>query len=169
MGEIPDWKYKPLNRSVREGEESGFAESDYATLIVSADGGEKKKMEENNKKGESKGSGRAEAGASSKEGTTTGANIGMKSKQDGGDGSKRLVSHRAKNGSQYCGMANWKCHTTPLVMFYGCIPYRRDLSVPLWTMDFQDEIARHTQDYLFPFFKSNLRSTLLLVCLGCNS
>lgn len=97
LGEIPDWKYKPLNRSFREGEESGFTESDYATLIVSADGGEKKKMEENSKKGDSKGSsGRAEAGASSKEGTTSGANVGMKSKQDGGDGSKRLVSHRAK-------------------------------------------------------------------------
>lgn len=89
---VPDWEHEPLNRSVREGEESGLAESDYATLIVSADGGEKKKMEEN-KKGDSKGSGRAEAGASSKEGTTSGANVGMKNKQDGGDGSKRLVSH----------------------------------------------------------------------------
>lgn len=62
-------------------------------------------MEENSKKGDSKGSGRAETGASSKEGTTSGANVGMKSKQDGGDGSKRLVSHRTKNGSQYCGTA----------------------------------------------------------------
>lgn len=70
----------------------GFAESDYATLIVPADGGEKKKMEENNKKGDSKGSGRAEPGAGSKEGTTSGAN-GTKIKQEGGDGgSKRLVS-----------------------------------------------------------------------------
>lgn len=71
---------------------SGLAESDHGTLIVSADGGEKKKVEEN-KKGESKGSGRAEAGANSKEGTTSGANVGTKNKQDGGDGSKRLVSH----------------------------------------------------------------------------
>ncbi|XP_014468440.1 PREDICTED: SAFB-like transcription modulator [Dinoponera quadriceps] len=57
------------------------------------DGGEKKKMEENNsKKGDSKGSGsRAEAGASGKEGTSaSGANVGMKSKQDGGDGSKSV-------------------------------------------------------------------------------
>ena len=72
---------------------SGFAESDYATLIVSADGGETKKVEES-KKGDSKGSSRAEAGANNKEGTTSGGNVGTKSKQDGGgDGSKRLVSH----------------------------------------------------------------------------
>ncbi|XP_032681408.1 scaffold attachment factor B2 [Odontomachus brunneus] len=58
------------------------------------DGGEKKKMEENSKKGDSKGSsGRAEAGASGKEGTTSGANVGMKSKQDGGDGSKSVDSN----------------------------------------------------------------------------
>ncbi|XP_011151334.1 SAFB-like transcription modulator [Harpegnathos saltator] len=56
------------------------------------DGGEKKKMEENSKKGDSKGSsGRAEAGGGGKEGTTaSGANVGMKSKQDGGDGSKSV-------------------------------------------------------------------------------
>lgn len=135
LSKIPDWKYKPLNRIFREGEESGLAESDYATLIVSADGGEKKKMEENSKKGDSKGSsGRAEAGASGKEGTTSGANVGMKSKQDGGDGSKRLVSHRAKKRfSQYVVVQqNWIYRTTPLVMFYCCIPYRRDLSRSLY-------------------------------------
>ncbi|XP_015178504.1 PREDICTED: SAFB-like transcription modulator isoform X2 [Polistes dominula] len=91
LRKVPDREHEPLNRSVREGEESGLAESDYATLIVSADGGEKKKMEEN-KKGDSKGSGRAEAGASNKEGTTSGANVGMKNKQDGGDGSKSVES-----------------------------------------------------------------------------
>lgn len=49
---------------------------------------------EENKKGDSKGSSRAEAGANNKEGTTSGGNVGTKSKQDsGGDGSKRLVSH----------------------------------------------------------------------------
>jgi len=82
-------------------------------LVVPADGGEKKKIEENSKKGDSKGGGRAEAGAGGKEGTTSGANVGTKNKQDGGDGgSKRLVSHRAKKyGSRYCGTANWKCLT----------------------------------------------------------
>lgn len=60
-------------------------------------------MEENSKKGDSKGSGRAETGASSKEGTTSGANVGLKSKQDCGEGSKRLVSRRTKNSSQYRG------------------------------------------------------------------
>lgn len=75
-------------------------------MVVPADGGEKKKIEENSKKGDSKGGGRAEAGAGGKEGTTSGANVGTKNKQDGGDGgSKRLVSPRAKKyGSQYCAV-----------------------------------------------------------------
>jgi len=100
----------------------GFAESDYATLIVPVDGGEKKKMEENSKKGDPKGSGRAEPGAGGKEGTTSGAN-GTKIKQEGGDGgSKRLVSliELKKYGSQYCGTANISL-TTLLGMFYCCI------------------------------------------------
>lgn len=85
--------HKPLKQEMLGGREKslGFAESDYATLIVPADGGEKKKMEENNKKGDSKGSGRAEPGAGSKEGTTSGAN-GTKIKEGGDGGSKRLVS-----------------------------------------------------------------------------
>jgi hypothetical protein len=83
-------------------------------LIVPADGGAKKRLEEsnnsisnnivssNNKKGDSKGSGRAESGASSKEGTSmaSGPNAtGLKSKQDG-EGCKRLVLH-SLNGSQW--------------------------------------------------------------------
>lgn len=125
-----NWKVQATKpqESFREGEESlGLAESDVATLIVSADGGEKKKIEENSKKGDSKGSGgRAEAGAGgSKEGTTSssssGANVGMKSKQDSGDGSKRLVSliELRKNGFlQYvvctANSGEYISHTAPL-------------------------------------------------------
>lgn len=125
LAKIPDWKSQATKAGDvrREGEESGFAESDYATLIVPADGGEKKKMEEN-KKGDSKGSGRAEPGAGGKEGTTSGAN-GTKIKQEGGDGgSKRLVSLIELKSTvrsivvQQTGNVSL---TTLLGMFYCCI------------------------------------------------
>ena len=79
-----------INLTIGEDEENLLAE-ETESHDRHKDGGEKKKVEEN-KKGESKGSGRAEAGANSKEGTTSGANVGTKNKQDGGDGSKSLES-----------------------------------------------------------------------------
>ncbi|XP_035731599.1 SAFB-like transcription modulator [Vespa mandarinia] len=79
-----------INLTIGEDEENLLAE-ETESHDRHKDGGEKKKMEEN-KKGDSKGSGRAEAGASNKEGTTSGANVGMKNKQDGGDGSKSVES-----------------------------------------------------------------------------
>lgn len=98
-----------------------------ATLIVSADGGadQKKKMEEN-KKGDSKGSGRAESGANNKEGTTSSSsNVGTKSsKQDPSDGgSKRLVPSYLRNTwFTKCGVLNdTKCpaHTNSVFLPKG--------------------------------------------------
>ncbi|KAH0946182.1 hypothetical protein HN011_007886 [Eciton burchellii] len=82
-----------INLTIGEDEENLLAE-ETESHDRHKDGGEKKKMEENNKKGDSKGSGRAESGASGKEGTTSGANIGMKNKQDIGDGSKSVESNK---------------------------------------------------------------------------
>ncbi|XP_076174425.1 uncharacterized protein LOC143150208 isoform X2 [Ptiloglossa arizonensis] len=79
-----------INLTIGEDEENLLAE-ETESHDRHKDGGEKKKVEEN-KKGESKGSSRAEAGANSKEGTTSGANVGTKNKQDGGDGSKSVES-----------------------------------------------------------------------------
>lgn len=79
-----------INLTIGEDEENLLAE-ETESHDRHKDGGEKKKMEEN-KKGDSKGSGRAETGASNKEGTTSGANVGMKNKQEGGDGSKSVES-----------------------------------------------------------------------------
>ncbi|XP_017798233.1 PREDICTED: SAFB-like transcription modulator isoform X2 [Habropoda laboriosa] len=81
-----------INLTIGEDEENLLAE-ETESHDRHKDGGEKKKVEENNKKGDSKGSGRAEAGANNKEGTTSGGNVGTKSKQDGGgDGSKSVES-----------------------------------------------------------------------------
>ncbi|XP_076296323.1 uncharacterized protein LOC143216795 isoform X5 [Lasioglossum baleicum] len=80
-----------INLTIGEDEENLLAE-ETESHDRHKDGGEKKKVEENSKKGESKGSGRAEAGANSKEGTSSGANIGTKNKLDGGDGSKSTES-----------------------------------------------------------------------------
>lgn len=64
----------------------------FATLIVPVDGGVgDRKRSQDNKKGDSKGSGRADGSANNKDGTT-GASAGTKSK-DAGEGGKRLVSH----------------------------------------------------------------------------
>ncbi|XP_017757222.1 PREDICTED: SAFB-like transcription modulator [Eufriesea mexicana] len=80
-----------INLTIGEDEENLLAE-ETESHERHKDGGEKKKVEEN-KKGDSKGSSRAEAGANNKEGTTSGGNIGTKSKQDsGGDGSKSAES-----------------------------------------------------------------------------
>ncbi|EZA48280.1 SAFB-like transcription modulator [Ooceraea biroi] len=81
-----------INLTIGEDEENLLAE-ETESHDRHKDGGEKKKMEENSKKGDSKGSGRAESGASGKEGTTSGANIGTKNKQDIGDGSKSTESN----------------------------------------------------------------------------
>ncbi|CAK9830458.1 Scaffold attachment factor B1 [Anthophora retusa] len=81
-----------INLTIGEDEENLLAE-ETESHDRHKDGGEKKKVEENNKKGDSKGSGRAEAGANNKEGTASGGNVGTKSKQDGGgDGSKSVES-----------------------------------------------------------------------------
>lgn len=82
-------------------------------------------MEENNKKGVSKGSGRAEPGAGGKEGTTSGVN-GTKIKQEGGDGgSKRLVSlielKKSTVRSTMVRQTGNVSLTTLLGMFYCCI------------------------------------------------
>ncbi|XP_043801796.1 SAFB-like transcription modulator [Apis laboriosa] len=80
-----------INLTIGEDEENLLAE-ETESHERHKDGGEKKKVEEN-KKGDSKGSSRAEAGANNKEGTTSGGNVGTKSKQDGGgDGSKSMES-----------------------------------------------------------------------------
>ncbi|XP_031845354.1 uncharacterized protein LOC116432491 isoform X2 [Nomia melanderi] len=79
-----------INLTIGEDEENLLAE-ETESHDRHKDGGEKKKVEEN-KKGESKGSGRAEAGANSKDGSSSGANVGTKNKQDGGDGSKSAES-----------------------------------------------------------------------------
>ncbi|XP_068973778.1 SAFB-like transcription modulator isoform X1 [Bombus flavifrons] len=80
-----------INLTIGEDEENLLAE-ETESHERHKDGGEKKKVEES-KKGESKGSSRAEAGANNKEGTTSGGNVGTKSKQDGGgDGSKSVES-----------------------------------------------------------------------------
>ncbi|XP_076239161.1 uncharacterized protein LOC143182194 isoform X2 [Calliopsis andreniformis] len=79
-----------INLTIGEDEENLLAE-ETESHDRHKDGGEKKKVEEN-KKGESKGSSRAETGGNSKEGTTSGANVGTKNKQDGGDGSKSVES-----------------------------------------------------------------------------
>ncbi|KAG7213776.1 hypothetical protein KM043_002997 [Ampulex compressa] len=80
-----------INLTIGEDEENLLSE-ETESHDRHKDGGEKKKMEESNKKGDSKGSGRAEAGVGNKEGTTSGANIGTKNKQDGGEGSKSAES-----------------------------------------------------------------------------
>nr|XP_012147369.1 PREDICTED: SAFB-like transcription modulator isoform X1 [Megachile rotundata] len=80
-----------INLTIGEDEENLLAE-ETESHDRHKDGGEKKKVEEN-KKGDTKGSSRAEAGASNKEGSTSGANVGTKNKQDGGgDGSKSVES-----------------------------------------------------------------------------
>jgi len=83
-----------INLTIGEDEENLLAE-ETESHDRHKDGGEKKKMEENNKKGDSKGSGRAEPGASSKEGTTSGAN-GTKIKQEGGDGGSKSAESSNK-------------------------------------------------------------------------
>ncbi|XP_011644153.1 SAFB-like transcription modulator isoform X3 [Pogonomyrmex barbatus] len=84
-----------INLTIGEDEENLLAE-ETESHDRHKDGGEKKKMEENNKKGDSKGSGRAEPGASGKEGTTSGAN-GTKIKQEGGDGGSKSAEFSNKN------------------------------------------------------------------------
>ncbi|XP_011864413.1 PREDICTED: SAFB-like transcription modulator isoform X2 [Vollenhovia emeryi] len=83
-----------INLTIGEDEENLLAE-ETESHDRHKDGGEKKKMEENNKKGDSKGSGRAEPGASGKEGTTSGAN-GTKIKQEGGDGGSKSAESSNK-------------------------------------------------------------------------
>ncbi|XP_029166036.1 SAFB-like transcription modulator isoform X2 [Nylanderia fulva] len=85
-----------INLTIGEDEENLLAE-ETESHDRHKDGGEKKKIEENSKKGDSKGGGRAEAGASGKEGTTSGANVGMKNKQDGGDGGSKSAESNNKN------------------------------------------------------------------------
>ncbi|XP_012060500.1 PREDICTED: SAFB-like transcription modulator [Atta cephalotes] len=85
-----------INLTIGEDEENLLAE-ETESHDRHKDGGEKKKMEENSKKGDPKGSGRAEPGAGSKEGTTSGAN-GTKIKQEGGDGGSK--SAESSNKSQ---------------------------------------------------------------------
>ncbi|XP_020287074.1 SAFB-like transcription modulator isoform X2 [Pseudomyrmex gracilis] len=84
-----------INLTIGEDEENLLAE-ETESHDRHKDGGEKKKLEEN-KKGDSKGSGRAEAGASSKEGTASSANIGMKNKQDSGEGGSKSAESSTKN------------------------------------------------------------------------
>ncbi|XP_070168387.1 SAFB-like transcription modulator [Polyergus mexicanus] len=86
-----------INLTIGEDEENLLAE-ETESHDRHKDGGEKKKIEENNKKGDSKGGGRAEAGAGGKEGTTSGANVGTKNKQDAGDGGSK--SAESSNKSQ---------------------------------------------------------------------
>ncbi|XP_015589519.1 SAFB-like transcription modulator isoform X2 [Cephus cinctus] len=74
-----------INLTIGEDEENLLAE-ETETHDRQKDGGEKRTEE--NKKGDSKGSGRADGGSNNKEGTSSSANVGMKSKQDGGDGGK---------------------------------------------------------------------------------
>ncbi|XP_034941230.1 SAFB-like transcription modulator [Chelonus insularis] len=78
-----------INLTIGEDEENLLAE-ETETHVKQKDGGAKKRIEENNKKGDSKGSSRAEGGGTgSKDGTSSSANSGIKSKQDGGgDGGK---------------------------------------------------------------------------------
>ncbi|KAL0102964.1 hypothetical protein PUN28_018340 [Cardiocondyla obscurior] len=83
-----------INLTIGEDEENLLAE-ETESHDRHKDGGEKKKIEEN-KKGDSKGSGRAEPGAGGKEGTTSGAN-GMKIKQEGGDGGSKSAESTNKN------------------------------------------------------------------------
>ncbi|XP_011699117.1 PREDICTED: SAFB-like transcription modulator isoform X2 [Wasmannia auropunctata] len=78
-----------INLTIGEDEENLLAE-ETESHDRHKDGGEKKKVEENSKKGDSKGSGRAEPGTGGKEGTTSGAN-GTKIKQEGGDGGSKSV------------------------------------------------------------------------------
>ncbi|CAD6226494.1 GSCOCG00005853001-RA-CDS [Cotesia congregata] len=79
-----------INLTIGEDEENLLAE-ETETHVKQKDGGAKKRIEENNKKGESKGSSRAEGGTGNKDGiSSSSANSGIKSKQDGGDGGKRL-------------------------------------------------------------------------------
>ncbi|XP_012231894.1 SAFB-like transcription modulator isoform X2 [Linepithema humile] len=85
-----------INLTIGEDEENLLAE-ETESHDRHKDGVEKKKMEENSKKGDSKGGGRAEAGAGGKEGTTSGANVGTKSKQDGGDGGSKSAESGNKN------------------------------------------------------------------------
>ncbi|XP_018314567.1 SAFB-like transcription modulator isoform X2 [Mycetomoellerius zeteki] len=84
-----------INLTIGEDEENLLAE-ETESHDRPKDGGEKKKMEENNKKGDPKGSGRAEPGAGGKEGTTSGAN-GTKIKQEGGDGGSKSVESSNKS------------------------------------------------------------------------
>ncbi|XP_018356411.1 PREDICTED: SAFB-like transcription modulator isoform X3 [Trachymyrmex septentrionalis] len=84
-----------INLTIGEDEENLLAE-ETESHDRHKDGGEKKKMEENSKKGDPKGSGRAEPGASGKEGTTSGAN-GTKIKQEGGDGGSKSAESSNKN------------------------------------------------------------------------
>ena len=80
-----------INLTIGEDEENLLAE-ETESHDRHKDGGDKKKVEEN-KKGDTKGSSRGEAGANNKEGSTSGANVGTKNKQDGGgDGSKSAES-----------------------------------------------------------------------------
>ncbi|XP_053597466.1 SAFB-like transcription modulator isoform X5 [Microplitis demolitor] len=81
-----------INLTIGEDEENLLAEEVYSTEthVKQKDGGAKKRIEENNKKGESKGSSRAEGGTGNKDGiSSSSANSGIKNKQDGGgDGGK---------------------------------------------------------------------------------
>ncbi|XP_012529586.1 SAFB-like transcription modulator isoform X2 [Monomorium pharaonis] len=83
-----------INLTIGEDEENLLAE-ETESHDRHKDGGEKKKVEEN-KKGDSKGSGRADPGTSSKEGTTSGVN-GTKIKQEGGDGGSKSVESSNKS------------------------------------------------------------------------
>ncbi|XP_074105343.1 uncharacterized protein LOC141531420 isoform X2 [Cotesia typhae] len=77
-----------INLTIGEDEENLLVE-ETETHVKQKDGGAKKRIEENNKKGESKGSSRAEGGTGNKDGiSSSSANSGIKSKQDGGDGGK---------------------------------------------------------------------------------
>ncbi|XP_011173479.1 SAFB-like transcription modulator isoform X2 [Solenopsis invicta] len=84
-----------INLTIGEDEENLLAE-ETESHDRHKDGGEKKKMEENNKKGDSKGSGRAEPGAGGKEGTTSSVN-GTKLKQEGGEGGSKSTESSSKS------------------------------------------------------------------------
>ncbi|KAK0097999.1 hypothetical protein PV326_011894 [Microctonus aethiopoides] len=79
-----------INLTIGEDEENLLAE-ETETHVKQKDGGAKKRIDDNNKKGDSKGSSRAECGNTGiKEGiSSSSTNSGIKSKQDGGgDGGK---------------------------------------------------------------------------------
>ncbi|XP_066595986.1 SAFB-like transcription modulator [Prorops nasuta] len=80
-----------INLTIGEDEENLLVE-ETESHDKSKDGGGEKKLQEN-KKGDSKGSSKAESGVGGKEGMVSGANnVGIKNKQEGGDGSKSSES-----------------------------------------------------------------------------